>query len=269
MAMVICPDCGKEQDNINKFCRNCGADLSKVAVEEIRADYSQEPAVLNQAGGSSNEVTLAETSENINDKVAETSESIGNKVAENAESAVAGEDTAVDAVADVENKAEVTVPNIEKTIKKCSNCGTELADNTKFCPTCRKSTEDLSKSAAIKFCPSCGTELSPNVKFCPNCGFNLDKMTANTQGTIIKKVQKKTPIVAVILSFLFPGLGQFYNDQSTKGLYFLILAIVSWILMLILIGVLTYILIWLWSIFDAYQSAEAINRGETLEDKLF
>ena len=30
MAIIICPDCGKEQDNLNKFCRNCGADLSKV-----------------------------------------------------------------------------------------------------------------------------------------------------------------------------------------------------------------------------------------------
>lgn len=260
MAMVICPDCGKEQDNINKFCRNCGADLSKVAVEEIRADFSQESAVLNQGEGSSNEVTVAEPIEKIEDNVAETESAVAD---------VAGEENAVDAAANVGEQTQVAVPSVESTFKKCSNCGSELADNVKFCPNCGKPAEDLSNNAGIKFCPSCGTELTPNVRFCPNCGFNLDKMTANTQGAIIKKVEKKTPIVAVILSFLFPGLGQFYNDQSTKGLYFLILAIASWVLMLILIGVLTYILVWIWSIFDAYQSAEAINRGETLEDKLF
>ncbi len=30
MAVVICPDCGKEQDNANRFCKNCGADLTDV-----------------------------------------------------------------------------------------------------------------------------------------------------------------------------------------------------------------------------------------------
>ena len=80
---------------------------------------------------------------------------------------------------------------------------------------------------------------------------------------------RKEPIVSVILSFVFPGLGQFYNGQSTKGIYFIILAVVSIILTVILIGGLIYLLIWLWSIIDAYNSAEKFNRGEFVEDKLF
>ncbi|HEV3037873.1 MAG TPA: TM2 domain-containing protein [Candidatus Angelobacter sp.] len=58
----------------------------------------------------------------------------------------------------------------------------------------------------------------------------------------------KNPGVALLLSFIFPGGGQFYNGHAGKGI---IVLLTFWIF-----GI-TY----LWSLFDAYTSAKRINAG--------
>ena len=261
MAIVICPDCGKEQDNLNKFCRNCGADLSKVEVAEDNAvenvDENAEDAV-----DSVSEVKSEPVAESSSDM-----ESVPTIESSSEELPEVVEDSSSEELPEVVEESLSEEKPQAGNVLKCSDCGTELGPNVKFCPNCGKSTKDINKTSSVKFCPNCGTELNAGVKFCPNCGSNINQ--AISKAAINNVVEKKTPIFSVILSFIFPGLGQFYNGQSTKGLYFIIMAVVSWILFLILIGMIIYVLIWIWSIFDAYQSAEAINRGEILEDKLF
>jgi TM2 domain-containing membrane protein YozV len=70
------------------------------------------------------------------------------------------------------------------------------------------------------------------------------------------------------LSFLFPGLGQFYNGHSKKGIILVVGAIVSVILYVILIGAILYLLIWIYGLYDAYKSAEAINNGVNVPDEI-
>ena len=256
MTTIICPDCGKEQDNLNKFCRNCGADLSKVEPISqsnddskdlvLDGDFSQKSInvpVQNENGNNSNELITLESDETKED-----------------------EEFFTDSKESGESKEES-----DESIK-CANCGTVLNHGEKFCPNCGQSTDSLNEDYPKNFCPNCGEKLSKAVKFCPNCGFNLNdlsKSTISPQAMGQTLPAKKEPIVSVILSFVFPGLGQFYNGNSTKGTYFIILAIVSLVLTLILIGGLIYLLVWLWSIIDAYNSAEKINKGEIVEDKLF
>lgn len=62
----------------------------------------------------------------------------------------------------------------------------------------------------------------------------------------------KSPGLALFLSFLFAGLGQFYNGEIGKGLVMLILTILLW---LIFLGWI----IWIWSMIDAYSSAKRLN----------
>jgi len=62
----------------------------------------------------------------------------------------------------------------------------------------------------------------------------------------------KSPGLALFLSFLFAGLGQFYNGEVGKGLVMLILTILLWLLFLGWI-------IWIWSMIDAYSSAKRLN----------
>jgi hypothetical protein len=82
---------------------------------------------------------------------------------------------------------------------------------------------------------------------------------------------RRKKIVALVLSGVFPGLGQFYNRQSYKGVAFLVPSIVlTWILgravptdlralaqpaaglILLLCALLA---LWLWSIVDAWRIA--------------
>lgn len=225
MVEISCPDCGKKQDNKNKFCRNCGADLSKVEIinENINSNSNLE------SNFDSNDINISndeESNSNLSD----------------------------------DDFIHVPILNEDGTNSNeliVSDSNDDLNNN-----------EEKIKEDDIRRCSNCGAELNENEKFCHNCGVNLNDDVNPTQ-TASNLSEKKTAIVSVILSFLFPGLGQLYNGQSTKGLYFIILSIVSWVLILIIIGAVLYVLVWLWSIVDAYQSAEAINNGEILEDKLF
>jgi TM2 domain-containing membrane protein YozV len=69
----------------------------------------------------------------------------------------------------------------------------------------------------------------------------------------------KNPTLAAILSFLFMGLGQFYNGEVKKGVLFVALYIVSIVLMSFLIGFITTPILWIWGMIDAYKSARKIN----------
>ena len=155
---------------------------------------------------------------------------------------------------------------------KCKHCGCELT-NEQYCPDCGKETgimtcpKCMQKSVNENYCPGCGYRLNQNVKTCSHCGSQID---ANAQVCVScgARVLHKSPIIALALSLIFPGLGQFYNTQNHKGITLFIAYIVSWILSLILIGFVLALLIWVYGMYDAYSSAKAINNGDQLEDRI-
>lgn len=262
MAQIKCPDCGKEQEDTNKFCKNCGANLSNVKAEEVKLDLDAAP-----------------TEEKIDLNTDPTEEKLDTDASEVKETPKAP----------VENK------------KICSKCGHEL-NNEKFCPRCGQSTASIVPYEAKtesqgenndKTCPSCGTKVTTE-KFCPNCGSKIEeKKPVQTQNAPQKycrncgnpidpkaeicpkcgvrqlTVAKKEPLFSLILSLIFPGLGQFYNNQAHKGIFLIIGAIVSIVLTIFVIGVLLYMLVWLYGMYDAYSTTIALNNGEYVEDKLF
>jgi TM2 domain-containing membrane protein YozV len=69
----------------------------------------------------------------------------------------------------------------------------------------------------------------------------------------------KNPGLAAVLSFFWTGLGQIYNGQIAKGIGFIIIYGISWILMFLLIGFITTPILWIYGMWDAYKSAERIN----------
>ncbi len=75
-------------------------------------------------------------------------------------------------------------------------------------------------------------------------------------------VKRKDPGVAALISFFIPGGGQLYNGQAGKGLAFIFVTIVNFFLLFVGIGFLTGIATWIWSMIDAHQVADRINRGE-------
>jgi TM2 domain-containing membrane protein YozV len=69
----------------------------------------------------------------------------------------------------------------------------------------------------------------------------------------------KNPGLAAVLSFFYMGLGQIYNGQIGKGVAFIVIWTISWLLVLVLIGIITTPILWIFGMYDAYKSAEKIN----------
>ncbi|MCT8337644.1 zinc-ribbon domain-containing protein [Methanoculleus sp. Afa-1] len=103
------------------------------------------------------------------------------------------------------------------------------------------------------YCPECGKELiSPNAEICPHCGVRLKEIVIN----------RRSPVLAAILSFFISGLGQIYNGQFGKGIAYFIIYMFCFLSLFFLIGFLLIPLWWLIGIVDAYVSATRINAGE-------
>ncbi|HTW86911.1 MAG TPA: hypothetical protein VMD75_02790 [Candidatus Binataceae bacterium] len=69
-----------------------------------------------------------------------------------------------------------------------------------------------------------------------------------------------SPGLAAVLSFFWCGLGQIYNGQIAKGIVMLVLYGISWSLMWVIVGFITTPILWIWGIFDAYRTADRLNR---------
>lgn len=73
------------------------------------------------------------------------------------------------------------------------------------------------------------------------------------------RVAPKSAGVAVIASSFLPGLGQFINGQAGKGVAFLLSYFVGFLLLFVFVGILVIPVVWIWSMVDAYSSAQAWN----------
>lgn len=60
--------------------------------------------------------------------------------------------------------------------------------------------------------------------------------------------------VPALLSFFIPGLGQIIKGHVGKGILIIVGLLVSSVMMLVLIGFITTPILWLWNIYDAYNS---------------
>ncbi|HWQ67577.1 MAG TPA: hypothetical protein VN372_12010 [Methanospirillum sp.] len=68
-----------------------------------------------------------------------------------------------------------------------------------------------------------------------------------------------SPLIALALSFFIPGLGQFYTGQLIKAVALFLAGVVFAFLSTILIGIPFYLIIWLYSMFDAYTAAQKMD----------
>lgn len=102
------------------------------------------------------------------------------------------------------------------------------------------------------YCPECGKELvSSNAEICPNCGVRLKEVAIN----------RRSPIIAALLSVFICGLGQIYNGQFGKGIAYIIIAMLCAASILIVIGFILVPIWWIIGIADAYMSAKKLSAG--------
>ena len=110
-----------------------------------------------------------------------------------------------------------------------------------------------------KYCGNCGNQIDANAEICPDCG--VRQPGYSSQGPAY---QQKNPGIAAVLSALWVGLGQIYNGEIVKGIILIIAYIISVCLTIILIGFITTPILWIFGIYDAYNTAKKINAGEVI-----
>ena len=154
----------------------------------------------------------------------------------------------------------------------CKSCGSEVEDGAKFCKNCgseiivEEETEEISET---KFCANCGFEMPKSTKFCPECGTSTDgvpQVVNNPTNAVVNS--DKSPGLAALLSFFIVGLGQVYIGLTKKGILLFIGALISGVLMLFIIGWITWLIVWGYAIYDAYNSAEKMRNGIAVEDTI-
>jgi TM2 domain-containing membrane protein YozV len=103
------------------------------------------------------------------------------------------------------------------------------------------------------FCSSCGAKVELAISdVCPNCGEKVKPSSAPAAGAPAPAVASgKNPILAAILSFVIPGLGQVYNGQIVKGIVIFVAFIIG-----IFLVVIPGVIVWLYGIYDAYTTAQ-------------
>jgi TM2 domain-containing membrane protein YozV len=115
------------------------------------------------------------------------------------------------------------------------------------------------------FCSSCGSPNDQTAKFCEKCGAALSAAPTpradpdpRVRGEAVPAQSArgelaigKSPGIALILSLLIAGVGQFYNGDFKKGAVMLGGAILGGAVTL---GIV-YFAVWIWSMIDAYQVA--------------
>jgi RNA polymerase subunit RPABC4/transcription elongation factor Spt4 len=121
-----------------------------------------------------------------------------------------------------------------------------------------------------KYCSNCGALIDERAEICPKCGVRVSEPPVSRIPII---PEKKNVALAVVLSFLIPGLGQIYCNKVGRGLGIIVLSI----LMFLMFGfaaasnpnssdaafpLLLWILVYLWNLYDANKLAGKINRGE-------
>lgn len=107
------------------------------------------------------------------------------------------------------------------------------------------------------YCTSCGEPIKSEAELCPHCGVRQGGAAGGAP-----VAAQKNPGVAAVASFFFAGLGQIYNGQLAKGILLMVVQAINVALIFVLIGFFTYPIVWAYGMWDAYRTAEKINRGE-------
>jgi len=137
-----------------------------------------------------------------------------------------------------------------------------------------------------KFCTNCGTENLDNAHFCVKCGSQLRKIASepsstghnntqrpnnNTNPNMFNMPKEKSVGVALLLSFLIPGAGFLYIDDTKQFAIYFAIGILLWILNFFTmvystfsIISLLYLIFLIYQLYKIYKETEQYNKNKRL-----
>ena len=131
----------------------------------------------------------------------------------------------------------------------CSNCGAPNVEGARFCQKCGAALVPNAAAAAASgtgpTAPAMGMPQQP-----PLPPGNYAAMQPGPRYAV-----GKSPGIALLLSFLIPGVGQFYCGENKKGGIMLAVYLLSWMTAFFVIGWAGVVVVWIWSMIDAYNIA--------------
>jgi uncharacterized membrane protein len=132
-------------------------------------------------------------------------------------------------------------------------------------------------NTAVVNCNGCGKPLCPacdhrikGFPYCQNCIVEGVEMLRNrgNNSNYVPFVKKRTsPLIAVILSLICPGLGAAYNGQTSKALVYFAIFIGLFQLAVLSGGMAIFVLgfmgMWVFAALDSWRTAQMIRSGIT------
>lgn len=133
------------------------------------------------------------------------------------------------------------------------------------------------------YCSNCGKQVADTDRFCPSCGSRILSVDS-AQGCRppIATMPLKDTALALILSLIIPGIGQVYCGKVARGIAILIVSILlvpilylgyailfvetesdTALLIGLLIAGIASFAFWIWNIVDAYNTAKEYNTYTT------
>jgi TM2 domain-containing membrane protein YozV len=107
------------------------------------------------------------------------------------------------------------------------------------------------------YCRNCAAVISDAAEICPDCGVRQRPPPENSTDRVIENLlEGRNPFAAALASVVLPGLGQAYNREIGKAMFFFVSFLLAVLSLTILIGFVLVPGIWLYSIYDAFVIAQ-------------
>lgn len=110
------------------------------------------------------------------------------------------------------------------------------------------------------YCGGCGSPLHPQAMVCPRCGVASAGAAQATGAAVAVALSAKSTAAAVLLSLVFTGAGHWYVGRVGRGFAFFAAAVVSWLLVFFVVGLVLLPIVGIWAAIDASKCAQEHNR---------
>lgn len=110
-----------------------------------------------------------------------------------------------------------------------------------------------------KNCPECGKPIETETQtYCNTCNAEFTGTSPIGQKESAQPThEEKSTFLALVCSIFIPGLGQVYNGESSKGAVILFGTAIG-----VVIFIVPGLIVWIFGIYDAYATANKMNKGE-------